>query len=72
MDRHIRWEFKYNSDDNQAEMEDEQNIREMMRPHAWRINRDLDPYLFSMREVSSFLGYFVRPPSQLDYHQSYI
>ena len=42
MDRHIRWEFKYNSDDNQAEMEDEQNIREMMRPHAWRINRDLD------------------------------
>ena len=42
MDRHIRWEFKYNSDDNQAEMEDERNIREMMRPHAWRINRDLD------------------------------
>ena len=42
MDQHIRWEFKYNSDDNQAEMEDEQNIREMMRPHAWRINRDLD------------------------------
>ena len=42
MDRHIRWEFKYNSDDNQAEMENEKNIREMMRPHAWRINRDLD------------------------------
>jgi len=42
MGRHIRWEFKYNSDDNQAEMEDEQNIREMMRPHAWRINADLD------------------------------
>jgi 3-(3-hydroxy-phenyl)propionate hydroxylase len=42
MDRHIRWEFKYNSDDNQAEMENEQNIREMMRPHAWRINKDLD------------------------------
>lgn len=42
MDRHIRWEFKYNCDDNQAEMEDERNIREMMRPHAWRINRDLD------------------------------
>ena len=42
MGRHIRWEFKYNSDDNQAEMEDEQNIRKMMRPHAWRINADLD------------------------------
>ena len=42
MGQHIRWEFKYNEDDNEIEMEDENNIREMMKLHAWRINPNLD------------------------------
>ncbi len=40
--QHIRWEFKFNEDDDINEIEKDQSIRKMMEPHAWRLNPNLD------------------------------
>ena len=39
--QHVRWEFKVNPDDNLATLEDEKNIRKMMKPHLWRLNPEI-------------------------------
>lgn len=41
-DNHIRWEFKINPSDDVAQLEAEDNIREWMKPHLWRINPKID------------------------------
>ena len=39
--QHVRWEFKVNPDDNLETLEDEKNIRKMMKPHLWRLNPEI-------------------------------
>ncbi|RCL35993.1 MAG: bifunctional 3-(3-hydroxy-phenyl)propionate/3-hydroxycinnamic acid hydroxylase [SAR86 cluster bacterium] len=39
--QHVRWEFKINHDDDLDHLENEDNIRSMMKPHLWRINPDI-------------------------------
>jgi 3-(3-hydroxy-phenyl)propionate hydroxylase len=40
--QHIRWEFKFNDDDNVDQIEKHNSIRSMMNEHAWRLNPDID------------------------------
>ena len=40
--RHIRWEFKFNEDDDVNKVEKHSSIRSMMKKHAWRLNPDID------------------------------
>ena len=39
--QHVRWEFKINHDDDLDHLENEDNIRSMMKPQMWRINPDI-------------------------------
>ena len=41
-DNHVRWEFKINPDDDIEKLESEENIRNFMRPHIWRLNPEID------------------------------
>ena len=40
--QHIRWEFKFNKEDDAKEIEKPESIRSMMKEHAWRLNPDID------------------------------
>lgn len=39
---HVRWEFKIKPDDDIEELEKEENIRNFMEPHLWRLNPKID------------------------------
>ena len=41
-DNHVRWEFKINPDDDVDKLESEENIRNFMSPHMWRLNPEID------------------------------
>jgi 3-(3-hydroxy-phenyl)propionate hydroxylase len=40
--QHIRWEFKFNENDDVDQIEKHNSIRSMMNEHAWRLNPDID------------------------------
>lgn len=40
--QHIRWEFKFNKEDDVNHIEKHSSIRSMMKKHAWRLNPDID------------------------------
>ena len=39
---HVRWEFKVKPDDIIEDLEKEENIRNFMEPHLWRLHPDID------------------------------
>lgn len=40
--QHIRWEFKFNDDDDVNQIEKPTSIRSMMKKHVWRLNPNID------------------------------
>ena len=55
-DNHVRWEFKINPDDDIDKLESEENIRNFMRPHIWRLNPEIDVNSGKLIRSSKYLS----------------